>query len=176
MATVPVTRTWVAGEVVTAAYMNNNVTGPIAWLLAPAICQVRQLVAQSIATSSTTDITFTAEDVDSTGMHSNVTNTARLTAVYPGWYLNASAVGWAANATGRRVAAIRVNGADINASQLAMQATAASLSVVPSRGIATFLNVGDYVGVAGRQESGGALSTAISSGEQSHMTTLWVSN
>jgi len=176
MSTVPVTRTWVAGEVVTDGFMNNNVTGPIAWLLAPALCQVRQIVAQSIATSSTTDMTWTAEDVDSTGMHSNVSNTARLTAVYPGWYLNAGAVGWAANATGRRIAAIRVNGADITGSQLAMQATAASLAVVPSRTILTFLNVGDYTGMAGRQESGGALLTAVTSGEQSHFMSMWVSN
>lgn len=176
MATVPVTRTWVAGEVVTAAYMNLNLTDVLNWLLAPAICQVRQIVTQSVGTSSTDNITFTAEDVDTTGMHSTVSNTSRLTAVYAGWYQASGAVPWPFNATGRRVAGIRVNGVDINSSQAAIPATSASVTVSISRTILVFLNVGDYVGLSGRQESGVSLSTPVTASDQAHMTAIWESN
>jgi hypothetical protein len=176
VATVPVTRTWVAGEVVTSGFMNNNVTGPVAWLLAPAICQVRQIVSQSPATATTTAVTFTAEDVDSTGMHSTSVNTSRLTAVYPGWYLCAGAVSWANNTTGRRVTLFRVNGSDVTASFAAYQPATTSVSIFPSRTMLVFLNVGDYLELGAHQTSGAGLATVVSSSDQSTLTALWASN
>lgn len=177
MATVPVTRTWVSGEVVTAAYMNNNLTAVLAWLLAPAICQVRQLVSQSVPNNTATVITFTGEDVDTTGMHSTSVNTSRLTAVYPGWYKADGAPAWAANATGRRLGGWKVNGSDVNASYGGQQTTASGVCVSAARGILVFLNVGDYLEMIGRQESGGALSTTVGAGvDQSHALVIWTSN
>lgn len=177
MSTVPVTRTWVAGEVVTSGYMNNNVTAVLGWLLAPAICQVRQIVAQSLANAgSGTAVTFTAEDVDSTGMHSNAVNTSRLTAVYPGWYHNDAAVSHAANATGVRGGAWRVNAAGINGANTFIPAAVAATLVVPVRSLLTFLNVGDFLEINGYQTSGAANNTVISAGEQSMLTSYWVSN
>ena len=176
MATVPVTRTWVAGEVVTAAYMNNNVTAVMNWLLAPAICQVRSIVSQSIASGSTTPIDFGAEDVDTTGMHSTVSNISFITAVYPGWYQCSGAVSYAANVTGRRIALFRLNSIDITASFAAYQTTATSVCITPSRTMLVFLNVGDILQLAGQHSAGAAVSTVVSAADQPNCTVIWQSN
>lgn len=178
MATVPVTRTWVAGEVVTAGYMNNNITAVLNWLLAPAICQVRQIVAQSIANGGTgTNLTFTAEDVDTTGMHSTSSNTSRLTAVYPGWYFANATPSYAANTAGVRGGAWRVNGATTLAGiNTFIAATISATLCVPCRPILLFLNVGDYIEIAGYQTSGAGLNTVVTTGEQPSCTVFWVSN
>ena len=176
MATVPVTRTWVAGEVVTAAYMNNNITAVLGWLLAPAVCQVRQIVAQSLPDAAYTPLTFTAEDVDSTGMHSNAVNTSRLTAVYPGWYLAAAGSSYASDADGRRGGQWWVNGAAVNASTVLVPATLIQGIAVPSRTMLVYLNVGDYLEYRAYNQAGGALNTLVSSAEQSHAPAAWMSN
>lgn len=177
MATVPVTRAWVAGEVVTAAYMNNNITSVLGWLLAPAIVQARQTVAVSVANAGTgTLMTYTAEDVDSTGMHSTAVNTSRLTAVYPGWYMGFASIGWSPNAAGRRGGVWTVNATGFNGANTFLFAGVASTLSVPLKTVMAFLNVGDYLEVKGYQDSGGALSTAITAGEQSLLSAYWMSN
>jgi hypothetical protein len=176
MATVPVTRTWVAGEVVTQGYMNNNLTAPIGWLLAPAICQVRQIVAQSLADAAYTALTFTAEDVDSTGMHSTSSNTSRLTAVYPGWYLVAAASSYASDVDGRRGGQWWVNAAAVTASTVLIAATLAQALAIPGRTMLVFLNVGDYVEYRAYNQAGAALLTLVTAAEQSHASAVWVSN
>lgn len=175
MATVPVTRTWVAGEVVTAAYMNNNITAVLGWLLAPAIVQLRQIVAQSLPDGAFTALTFTAEDVDSTGMHSTSVNTTRATSVYPGWYYFSASSSTAANGTGRRGGQWAVNGTTLNAASTLVPPHTAAV-VIPSKGLLIFLNVGDYVEYKAYQNSTAALSTLVTSQEQSNMTGFWVSN
>lgn len=177
MATVPVTRTWVAGEVVTAAYMNNSVTAPIAWLLAPAVCQVRQIVAQSWATGAFTPVTFTAEDVDSTGMHSTAVNTSRLVSVYPGWYMAMGGWGFPSGAEAtRRGGNWKLNGAtDVNASATLLRGLANTIDV-PARSLLIFLNVGDYVELCAFQDTGGALNSVVTTYNQSSATLYWCSN
>lgn len=175
MATVPVTRVWVAGEVVTSAYMNNNVTGPTAWLLAPAICQLRQIVAQSIANNSYTAVTFTAEDVDTTGMHSTVSNTSRMTAVYPGWYHHDGGSSIVAGATGVRGCRWAVNGTAVNASGLLFPANAAA-TISAARSMLIFLNVGDYSELQQYQNQGSAQNTVATAESQASATAWWASN
>lgn len=175
MATVPVTRTWVAGEVVTAAYMNNNITAVLGWLLAPAIVQLRQIVAQSLADGAFTPLTFTAEDVDSTGMHSTSVNTTRVTAVYPGWYVFAAAASTAADPDGRRGGQWTVNGTAVNAASTLVPSHSAAV-VIPSKVMMIFLNVGDYVEYRAYQNGGAALLTLVTAQEQSSLTGWWVSN
>src|SRR5690349_16628255 len=93
--------------------MNNNITAVLAWLLAPALCRVRATAGQSIANNAFVSLNFDAEDVDTTGMHSTVSNTSRITAVYPGWYGAAgghSFVAAGGAATSRRMSQYAVNG------------------------------------------------------------------
>lgn len=176
MTAVPVTRTFVAGEVVTAAHFNTNINGPLLFLLAPPILELRQTVSQNLTTSTATAITFTTEDVDSSGMHSTVSNTSRATAVYPGWYRSSGACEVAANATGDRFSWWSVNGTDNNGSVgfLAGDATAATPTFARTKSI--FLNSGDYLELISFQSSGGTLATTVSTRDQSSFSMLWVSN
>lgn len=180
MATVPVTRAWVAGEVVTAGYMNNNITSVLGWLLAPAICRVRATGAQSIANNTFATLTFDAEDLDSTGMHSTSVNTSRITAVYPGWYFSAGANCWAAGggaATSRRLSQHLVNaGSALNGS---IGGGVGMNSIMPAvwRSMHIYLNVGDYVETQIYQDTGSSLSTYVAlSNYQPSWDVRWSSN
>lgn len=177
MATVPVTRTWVAGEVVTAGYMNNNVTAPVGWLLAPAILRTRQTAVQSVATGGVgSRVLFETEDVDSTGMHSTVSNTSRATAVYPGWYRTGGGFTAAANATGQRVLDWFVNGAVINGSAVSWQGFTGLSNRSAARSILVYLNVGDFLEMNFFHNVGASLSSSATGGEQSSMDINWQSN
>ena len=177
MATVPVIRTFVAGEVVLASYFNTNINGPLSYLLSPPIVQGRQTVAQTLTNNTDAAITMDTEDVDSSGMHSTSSNTSRFTAVYPGWYQCAGSVGFSANATGRRTCQWRVTGGgSMNGSGASFPTTAANVAKVVSPTLLIFLNVGDYAELFGRQESGGGLNTAVSTADQSMASLAWNSN
>jgi hypothetical protein len=178
MTTVPVTRTFVAGEVVLASYFNTNINGPLGWLLAPAILRCRQTSAQTLNSSSFTAILFDTEDVDSTGMHSTVSSTTRATAVYPGWYLFGGGIGFSSLATpaGRRGARWAVNGTTLTGSGVQFQSTATTSGAISSRVTLLFLNVGDYVELQGFFEGGGTLALSVTSEQQPSMDCEWKSN
>lgn len=178
MTAVPVTRSFVAGEVVLASYFNTNINGPIGWLLAPAILRVRQTSSQNLTSSTWGNISFDTEDVDSTGMHSTVTNTSRATAVYPGWYRFGGGVGFSSLATpaGRRGARWAVNGTALNGSANEFQSTSTTAGAYASRPILLFLNVGDFAENQGFFEGGGTLATGVTAEQQSSMDCEWRSN
>jgi hypothetical protein len=176
MATVPVTRTWVAGEVVTAAHFNTNIRDVFNYLLASPILEARQIVAQTLATSTGAAVTMTAEDVDSSGMHSITVNTSRATAVYPGWYRFSGRTVTLANAVGRRVNWWTTNAAQLNSSQISSPATAANDCGINATTKNIFMNVGDYTELIAYQESGGNLNTDASALRASGMSAKWDSN
>lgn len=177
MALVPVTRVFVAGEVVLASYFNTNIGVVLNFLLAPPIFQGRQTVAQTLTTGVYAGITMDAEDVDSVGGHSIVTNTSRYIAQYAGWAQVDGGAGIAANATGRRLTKLRMNGTtDLNGSGINLPATAASVAKIPFVTMKAFFNVSDYIEPMAGQESGGNLNTAISSNDQSIFGYRWISN
>jgi hypothetical protein len=176
MTAVPVTRTFVAGEVVLASYFNTNINGPINFLLAPPLLRCRQTTLQTLTNATLTAITFTTEDVDSSGMHSNVTNTSRATAVYPGWYRHGGAVGFAANATGNRLVEIAVNGTSKDGTRTSSIGFATNAPCIGVRNDPVFLNVNDYAEIFGFQSSGGNLNTAVTAQEQSSFSMQWASN
>lgn len=178
MATVPATRVWVAGEVVTDAFMNNNISAVLNFLLAPPIYRGRQTSAQSLTSGTFTAITQDTEDVDTAGGHSTVSNTSRYTAVYAGWYDVAGGVGFAFNATGNRALDLRVNGTMLNGTQSNIATLTASSSTAQpvTADELVFLNVSDYVELFAFQSSGGALNTAVTTDQQSRMNVRWRSN
>lgn len=175
MATVPSSRVWVAGEVVTAAFMNTNISAVQNWLLEPAVVQVYNSANQSIPNNAFTSLTFDLEVVDSTGMHSTVTNTSRLTAVYPGYYLLSGLSTYASNATGQRAARFTVNGTAVPAGSVSGLGVATTHSHTPPA-VRVYLNVGDYAEIQSFQASGGALNTAQSAGYSPGLGANWVSN
>lgn len=177
MTAVPTVHVFVPGEVATAA--NINLYGTAAnFLLARPIIEMNQTVSQSIASNSGpgSALTFTTEVVDSSNMHSTVTNTSRATAVYPGYYRFGGGSSFAANATGSRGTIGFVNGTNINGSMVYGPATPSGLWSGPARTKLYFLNVGDFFELNAIQSSGGALSTSVSNIEQPNMTGAWESN
>lgn len=178
MATVPVIRTFVAGEVVLASYFNTNINGPISFLLAPPLFRGRQTSAQSLTSGTFAAVTLDAEDVDSANGHSTSSNTSRYTGQYAGWYGVSGGAGFAFNATGNRALDLRVNGAVVNGTQSNIATLTASSSTAQPV-IATefvFLNVNDYVELFAFQSSGGSLNTAVTTDQQSRMNAIWQSN
>lgn len=140
------------------------------------IAQMRQTSSQSTTSDNFTAIQFQAEDVDNYNGHDNSTNNTRYTCKVAGWYRLSGKVGWAANATGRRAAQWFKNGSALNASQTAIIATSASDVEHPAVSMLVSLAVDDYVELHGFQESGGALSTTVTTAQvQSIMTVEWVS-
>lgn len=178
MATVPVTRTWVAGEVVTAAHFNNNIRDVLNYLLAPPIFRARQTVAQSVANSTDTVITFTTEDVDSAGGHSNSSNTSRYTYVYPGWMRHSGGICYVSNATGIRLLDWAKNGTGVEGTRTILPAISGFVHSMAARTEHIFGNVGDYVELRSLQSSGGALNTSVVAGsvEQSSFNSKFDSN
>lgn len=177
MATVPVTRTWVAGEVVLASHFNTNIRDVLNYLLAPPLLEVEPTGSQSLTTSTWTALAMASEIVDTSGMHSNVTNNSRATAVYPGYYIWGGALGMQGNGTGARYLSAYKNGAQVNASASNMDNTGVFLNaIVPGRRKVIFLNVGDYVETYGWQNSGGNLSTVALGADLCSMSMKWESN
>lgn len=176
MTAVPVTRTFVAGEVVLASYFNTNINGPINFLLAPPLLRCRQTTLQTLTTGVVAALTFTTEDIDSSGMHSTSSNTSRATAVYPGWYQASGGVCYASNATGLRLAEYGVNATGLNGSRVLLNTISGSVCSVPGRTEMAFLNVNDYIEEFAYQTSGGNLNTSVTSQEQSSFNVMFVSN
>lgn len=175
MATVPSQRTWTAFDVVTAAMMNANVRDAVNWTFTSRpLAQMRQTVAQSLTNGSYSAITFDAEDLDRDAGHSTVTNTDRYTVQTSGWYLCGGAVGFASNATGIRVARWTLNGTQVNGSTSSLLSSGAATFCLPTRGVLINTAVNDIIRLEGRQDSGGALNTAVTTDQQSSASIMWV--
>jgi hypothetical protein len=175
MATVPSFRTWVTGEIVTAAELNSNVRDAGNFWLSVPVAELRQTVAQSIANGSVVAITFDAEDVDTDGAHSTVTNTSRFTGQTAGRYRFSGGAAFAANATGYRQTFWRLNSATVNGSGALVPAITGVSSEVAARTMTFTLNgTTDFVELGVIQTSGGALNTAVVGADQPTMSVRWV--
>lgn len=166
------------GGVATTSEANAYIRDPISFLLRPPRAMLRQTTLQTLTTGASAAIQFQTEDidddVDGTGGHDNVTNNTRWTARYPGRHLLGGGVGFAASATGRRGVWWRVNGSVVNGTASVLTATATLEHALPARSISVYLNAGDYVELAGYQESGGNLNTSVTDIYQSTMSVLWI--
>lgn len=135
-------------------------------LLQPPVANLRQIVAQGLTSGVAAPVTFTAEDFDSHGGHSNVTNTSRYTFQRDGRYRISGGVCFAANATGRRGGWWLLNGAIINGSESIIPAHASTVDV-PMRSILIDVIVGDYLEMAAFQDSGTSpLNTSVAAAQQ----------
>jgi hypothetical protein len=181
VATVPSTYDFPTG-LFTSTDANARIRDPISFLLNKPAAELRQSVAQTgVVTATFTDVTFTTEDLDAgwatgTGGHDTAVNTARFTAVYPGWYGFAGATAWANNATGQRGSRWALNGAAVNASATLLAAVSGNVTVVPARLKKIPMNVGDYVTLQGYQTSGGNLDMFVSAEFSSSMTVEFIRN
>lgn len=111
----------------------------------------------SLTNATLTALTFNTEQWDTDTMHSTVSNTGRLTATTAGYYVITGAVLFAANATGKRLLRIRLNGTTTIAE---VQDTNAGGVETLSLIIGTQYNLAatEYVEFLAYQDSGGALN------------------
>lgn len=137
------------------------------------ILRISQTSTQTLTTGVWTAITMDASVTDPTGMHSNVTNNSRATAVTAGWYWPAGVVAFAASATGTRGARFAVNGTTVQGSAQFLPPTAAGSLAVAAVSLPIFLNAGDYVEIQGVQNSGGNLATLSASDLDSTLSLTW---
>ncbi|WP_412079052.1 hypothetical protein ACLF6K_37545 [Streptomyces xanthophaeus] len=165
-------RTWVVGEVVTAALMNQEIRDQCSLLLNPPIASLTQSVTQSTTNGGWTTITFTNEEIDSYNGHSTVTNTSRYVCQLAGWYRIVGRVAFASNSTGSRGSRILKNGNVVNGS--ASMAGAGTLGPIAVTSRMVQLAASDYVEVQGGQDSGGSLSTNSSGEAMSTMDIEWI--
>lgn len=169
MATLPTFRTWVAGEIVTAAYMNTNIRDAGNFFLSWPVFEARQTLAQSIPANSDTGILLDTEDIDTDNGHSTATNTSRYVPQTAGRFQLSGGVSFASNATGQRNSEFGKNGTLINGSGVAITPLSGVSTRVPTRVMTVVANGStDYFELFGWQNSGGALNTANTfAGDQS---------
>lgn len=175
MATLPSFRTWVAGEIVTAAYMNSNVRDAGNFFLSWPVFEGRQTVAQSIGNGTPTALSLDTEDIDTDNGHSTVTNTSRYTPATAGRFQLSGGVGWASNATGYRTGELWKNGSVLNGGGTVLPAVNGAQSRFPTRTLTTTANGStDYFELWVNQNSGGALLTAVGGIDQSTLSVRMV--
>jgi hypothetical protein len=172
--TPPTTATEAPGTYQTSALWNAQVKALGDFLLAPPVFAGYQSNAQSLTSGAFTPILLDVETLDSDGGHSTVTNSSRYTAQVAGTYLVTGSVVFTGNATGIRVAHVRVNGTVVRGSQMILPANGTVQVPIPLSCPAT-LAVGDYVEVAGQQNTGSALTTYTGVDATSSMACFWMS-
>ena len=173
---VPVPRTFTVSETETASYL-NTVRDGLDFLLAKPFMAVTQTTTQTLTTAVWGAIGYDVSIVDTYGMHSNVTNNTRATAIVAGWYYPVGCVVIANNTTGVRGARIAKNGTVIQGSaMLSNAAGGTSVSAVQCVSFPVFLNVGDYLELQGYQNSGGNLNTAAGTDLDSSFSVRWYHN
>lgn len=175
MATLPVYRTWVAGEVVTAAYFNSNVRDAGNFWLSVPTFEGRQTVAQSLTSGTGAAITFDAEDFDNDNGHSTVSNTSRYTPQTPGRFQHSGGVGFASSASGSRWAYWCLNGTPLFG---ASQSIPGNIARIATPTLTSVVNgSSDFLELFALQNTGGALNTDVNTGAlgyQSRMSVRWV--
>lgn len=164
--------TFAAGTYPNALAMERLVN-QVDLLTNPPRARLRQTVAQSVATGTFTPITFDTEAFDTHGGHDTSTNTSRYTCRIAGYYQFSGKVCWSGNSTGRRASQWWLNGTVITGTQVAYAATTAAdvEHVVLTLDVA--MAVGDYVELAGYQDSGGSLNTIVTFDTPSMMNVRW---
>lgn len=172
-------KTWVAGEIATAADLNSYLRDNVAWIATDSpCCRVYNSATVTIASGgSGTQATFNSERFDVAGMHSTSSNTGRITIPSggDGKYLIGSDSTLSANATGSyRLISITLNGTDqLTEASLYFNASAAAGGPLTT---VTVLSAGDYVTHGAFQDSGGNRAMGGHPGPGPEFFAFWFRN
>lgn len=129
----------------------------------------------AVANATWTALPMTLERFDTNSIHDTATNNTRLTAKTAGKYLIIGYFRIAQNATGQRLAAIRLNGTPMIAR---VTENPNSTAVSPELCVSTIWNMAlnDYVELYAFQDSGGSLDVAPVDGVSTEFMMVKVSN
>jgi len=173
---VPSPRTFTTGETETGAYL-NSFRDALNFLLNPPAATLVQVAALTSLTSGTWGaIGFDSSTFDNYGGHSNSTNNSRYTIQAAGKYLVGGAVAFTGTSTNARGAKVMKNGAVIQGPYSLHAATTTRSMSESSAGFIVPCSVGDYLELAGFQDTGGSLNTLISSDQASFLTVVRTSS
>lgn len=173
MATAPSPRTWVVGETVTAAKM-NELRDALNFMLSPPLFQLTHASNQTVATSTNASLACDTELVDRDNGHSTVTNNSRYTSQTAGYYLLTATCPWVANATGKRELTLLYNGGTTETHGSSVPGVAGGY-VAPTTTGRLYLAVNDYVEARVWQNSGGNLDTSQASDGGIRFEGHWIS-
>jgi hypothetical protein len=72
-------RTWVSGNILTAAQLNTDIRDNEGFLRSAHACRVYKSATQTVASGNFDVVSFNTEDYDTDGLHDNATNNTRIT-------------------------------------------------------------------------------------------------
>jgi hypothetical protein len=166
MATIPVMATIAAGAKTLASW-GNSVRDAINFLLGPPTAMCTNTAGTSLTTGTMTLIPMATENFDNDTMHDPTTNNSRMVFKTAGFYLVVCKLGFSANATGRRICAVRLNAAGSSSGgTFVVDAVTAPAPVGNTTTEVSFCQsfaANDYIEVFGQQDSGGNLALATGS-------------
>lgn len=176
MGSVPVPRTFNAGEVETAAYL-NSLSQALSFLLSPPRAKVYATAAQSLATATYTAVLFDSEEFDTDSMHSTTTSTSRLTINTPGLYEVRALLNFVANGSGVRYGRFYKNNAVATPAE-GVVAGIASAGTVTAIEMSSEIQcaAGDYLEVFAYQSSGAALNLQNTGGFSCQFSAHWIAS
>jgi hypothetical protein len=151
-------RTWIAGEVVTATVMNQDVRDNMTMVGNPPRCKVHRTATFSVSNNTITLLTWNDETrgYDTDSMHSTATNTHRVNVNTSGLYFNQLNLEWAANATGFRGIHLNISTPAIIAKHY-LPNVGAAVSPILHCSVDVNATAGQWFESEGWQTSGGAL-------------------
>lgn len=173
---VPVPASTSAGASIASALWNSQVRDGLGFLLADPVFVGTQTTSQNILSGSWTAVSLNSTQFDSYGGHSNTTNNSRYTAQVAGYYSVSGVVCWAANATNVRAARIHVNGTVVQGTSQMFPTSSTNVTGVATPMRTIYLNTGDYIELAGYNNSGAAspgLATSVASDLSSALFVIW---
>lgn len=154
-------RTWVTGDDITAARLNQDLRDNPLFLYNAAACRAYNSATQVMGNSSFTALTFDSERKDSSGsMHSTSSNTGRLVAPVAGFYHAGGCITFGASSTATRATLVRVNGLTYVGGLTVLARTDGAGTAVPIHTMYQ-LAAADYVEIVGYQNSGGSLNSLV---------------
>jgi hypothetical protein len=169
---VPIPYNWNVGDTGNAALLDAAIRDPITFLTNPPIATLVQTSTQSIATSTSTAVTWPTPTVDTYSGWASGTPT-RYTPQVAGYYLCIGNLGFAAtSAVGARDAQIEKNGTTV-VNEVGVGNAGTSYSTVIGVVSMVFCNgTSDYIELYANQNSGGALATVVSG--RTSLTVMWI--
>lgn len=172
--------TVVAGNVLTAAYVNTYVRDNVAWLATDSpSCRIYKSVAFSHnSPGSWLAVTCDSERFDNASMHSTSSNTARMTAPTGGGgkYVLGGSINWLqGSATGQRLFGIGINGIAVFAAAQGGGSGSASATINTAQSILCIysMSAADYAQGAGYQDSGGTVSIDVQANFSPEFYAFW---
>lgn len=160
--TIPTLPTWTAGMRITGANLASMVSYQQFWANRP-MFRMYQTVVQSVPNTTFTQITCdTSEDDTDSGRGGSTPWSYTIPTGMSGVWLFSYKTSWSSNATGTRAAALYINGTQATATNAFEQGLTGVSSFVVGLPRRISVNAGDVIALYGRQTSGGALNTGVS--------------